>query len=253
MLKKHVKQLRYLGPDPEPAAAPDKVAQEKAEQARIDVIVQKRLAEEKAKHNKELQTQLERINALTADAEEKEKLKQRLDELEKQGLTEKELAERERKKAIAELDAKRQKAEEDAKKWRTTYETEKLERDLMDVAASKETDAYNAQQLKTYLKTTARLVPKTDATTGKETGELEVKVRYNGTKDNRPIELDGTPAEVVKLMREDPAHGNFFKAGVVSGLGGVQTNPTRAGGGGKLSLSTEEFNKRYAKGTLPKD
>lgn len=218
-------------------------------EAEVNEIVKKRLGEEKKKADKEKVELLDRIAKLEPDAQKAAELVLQVEELERKGKSQAELVEMDRKKERERLEASAKVASEDAAKWRKRHEEAQLARDLMDAASSKDADAVNSQQLVTLLERNAKIGPK--LVDGKPTDQLETRVRVSTVKDGKPIELDLSPAEAIKVMKEDKANHNLFNAGVKGGLGGTQTS--RPGAGGKLSLSQEEFTKRYAKGTLPKD
>lgn len=245
-------QKRYLGPDPDPKETPPapKTFTEAEVQAQIDSVLKKRLAEEKKKGDVERAEYLARIAKLEPDAQKAAELQAQVDELERKGKSQHELAEMDRKKERALLEATAKEKDAEAAKWRKRHEQTQLERDLMDVAGSKDADFVNSSQGFMLLKQNARIQPK--LVDGKPTEDLETRIKVQTVKDGKPLELDLTPAEAVKVMKENKDNFNLFNAGVKGGLGGTQTQ-NRLGPGGKLGLTQAEFTKHYAKGTLPKD
>lgn len=245
-------QLRYLGPDPDPKEAPPppKLLTEAEAQALVDSTLKKRLAEEKKKNDAERAEHLSRIAKLEPDAQKAAELQAQVEELERKGKSAAELVEMDRKKEREKLESQAKEKAAEAEKWRKKHEETQLQRDLMDAASSKEADAANAQQLAFFLGRNAKIGPK--LVDGKPTDDLETRIRLQTTKDGKPVELDLSPAEAIKVMKEDKSNFNLFNAGIKGGLGGTQTN-TRMGPGGKLGLSQAEFNKGYIKGTLPRD
>lgn len=250
-------QRRYLGTEPEqpkpPEASPTPPAQKMLTEEEVNKIVQKRLNDESKKVAAERADLLSRIAKLEPDAQKAAELQAQVEKLEREGKTKAELEEMDRKKERATLEARAKVAEEQRDKLKQSYEHGQLERDLMEAAAHKDADALDPQQLVILLKANgARTVPK--LVDGKLTDLVETKVRYTAVKDGKNIELDLTPAEAIKVLRDEGKYPNQFKANIAGGLGGIQGNRTVAGvnPGTKLAMTQAEFNKAYAKGTLPK-
>jgi hypothetical protein len=219
-------------------------------QVQIDTVVKKRLAEEKKKFDVERAEHLSRIAKLEPDAQKAAELQAQVEELERKGKTAHELVEMDRKKERERLEAQAREKGAEADKWRRKHEESQLERDLMDAASAKEADFINAQQGVLLLRQNAKISPK--LIDGKPSDVLETRIKLHTVKDGKTIELDLSPMEAIKVLQDDKANYNYFNAGVKGGLGGSQSQ-TRVGTGGKLGLSQADFNKAYAKGTLPKN
>jgi hypothetical protein len=83
---------------------------------------------------------------------------------------------------------------------------------------------------------------------GKPTGEFEARVKFTGEKDGKPVQLDLTPDETVKLMTEMPQqYGNLFISAATGGLGGGNgSSGPKAPITNIKDLSNEEYEKRRA-------
>lgn len=255
MLKNKKLQKRYLGPEGDPPAGgappaggtPPKLHTDEE----VNNIVKKRLADEKKKFDVERAENLSRIAKLEPDSQKLAELQVQIEELERKGKSAAELVEMDRKKEREKLESQAKQATADAEKWRRKLEDTQLDRDLLDAASTQEADFVNAQQGVLLLKQGAKIGPK--HVDGKPTDVLETRVKIQTIKDGKTIELDLSPVDAIKVLKEDKTNYNYFNAGIKGGLGGTQSNNSRSGAGGKLGLSQEEFSKRYAKGTLPKD
>lgn len=249
--------LRYLGPDPDPNAAPPAPPPppepKRLTEAEVNAIVQKRLGDENKKFAAERAQLLDRVAKLEPDAQKAAELQSQVEEIQRVGKTAAELLEIDRKKERARLEEEAKKSAVEAARWREKHHQQQFERDLADAASTKEADAFNPRQLVAFLRPAGKIVPKKDAE-GKVLDELETRVHYTkvDAKTGFKTELDLTPAEAIKLMQDDPDHGNFFRSKVTGGIGGGQPG-VLPGMGGKAGLTQDEFTKHYLKGTLPKD
>jgi hypothetical protein len=140
-------------------------------------------------------------------------------------------------------------AQEKVTKTWQMYENSTIERALLDAAMANE--AYNPDQVVTLLRRSARLIEKKDEQ-GKLLGGHGVMVELadQHAETGEPIVTTRTPDSAVKRMKELQKHGNLFKSGVVSGLGGHSaTGGVTPGKNGRLSreqianLSQDQYNK----------
>ena len=177
------------------------------------------MAEEKRKlrdQNNKLIKELETLKSSAGMTEkEKSKLEQQIEEIRTQSMTEKERAQREKKKLEKESSEKIKALEEKSTKWEKLYTDEKITRSLMDAAV--EHDAFSPQQIVQILRTNTRLVE------NEEDGSIEPKVRFNDVdKDGKPVTLELAGSDAVKRMKDLPdQYGNLFKSGATGGLGSM--------------------------------
>lgn len=237
---KHInrKQRRYLGEEP----PVDKVFK----QTDVDGIVQKRIAEAEKKFNATRATDLERMKSLETDAQAKGELEKQIEELNNRYKSKDELAQDAYKKEKATWEERNKKSSEELGAWRKRYEETLLSRELTDAAADKEADVRSIEQVTMLLRPRSRVVQK--LVDGKQTDEFETRVKYHNGKE----EIEVTPAEAIKLMKNDPKRwGNLFNSGVAGGLGG-KGSAQPSGPQTLMGMSQDEFNKAYIAGTLPK-
>ena len=233
-------------PPPAPPAA-----EKTFKQVDVDKIVQERIAAERAKFTKEQAALLERAKALETDAAKKAELEQQILDLQNQNLTKEQLAEKEHKKQLSLLEGKLKELESKTTQWQEKYTNEKIVRDITDAAAAKDADAYNPTQIVDLLRPRSVMKEKFDKDTGKGTGVFETRIKLSTVdKDGKPVELDLTPPEAMKVMKEDAERfGNLFKANVSGGLG--SGSPRQNGKGRDMkTMSQDEINKLYREGGI---
>lgn len=250
MRKNKVQKLIY-GEGDAGAKPPETKPEQKFTQADLDEQVKKRLGEANKKFDAERAGFLEKQKALETDSAAKAELEKQLEELNNRYKSKEELAADALKKERAEAEGKLKQAATERDSWKKRYEDQTLLTELTAAASKKakvgdkDVEVHNPSQLVKFLKPDARVTQK--VVDGKPTDQLETRVKVTV----KGKELDLTPEEAVKSMAEDPEYGNFFKSGVVGGLGasgGKQGN----GGDGLLSMPQNEFTKRFLEGTLPK-
>lgn len=221
-------------------------------QAEVDEVIKKRLGEQQKKFDAERTANLEKMSKLETDAAAKAELEKQIEELNNRYKSKDELAMDALKKERTEREAKQKAIESERDTWKKKFEDQTLLVDLTGAATKKpkgadgkDIEITNPNQFVKFLRPAARLVEK--VVDGKPTGEFEtrIKVQVKGK------ELDLTPDEAVKATSEDPEYGHWFRAGIVGGLGAKGGNQG-AGGDGLLSMSQEQFTKRFLEGTLPK-
>lgn len=190
------------------------------------------LAEERKKHTEAIQKQvadleqLRRSSALTAG--EKANLEKRIGELQDSMLTKDELTKKEQDKLLTDHKKQVETLSGEKETWRGRFTDSTISRGITDAAVTG--DSFAPSQIVALLKPNARLVEAADAD-GKPTGEFSIKIKFTGTdKDGKPVQLDLTPEEAIKQMKEMPEHyGNLFKSTMSGGLGGSGGK----GGGGR--------------------
>jgi hypothetical protein len=104
--------------------------------------------------------------------------------------------------------------------------------------AAAQADAFSMDQFRTVLRPMSRLEEVTDLKTGKGAGQFRVVVDFPDTDESgQPVTHTLSPAETTRRMKELPnLYGNFFRSGVVSGIGSGTGAGSPIAGGGKLDL-----------------
>jgi len=244
---KNIKRQRlYYGdeppitPPPTAGGTPEKVFK----QADVDGIVQKRMAEAEKKFTTQRQSDLQRMQSLETDSAAKADLEKQLEELNNRYKTKEELAADAFKKEKASWEKRQQESENASKTWRSKYEDNLRERELLDAASSKDADAQSAEQIAMLLRPNSRVVER--IVEGKSTGEFETRINFHTTKDGKALVLDLTPAEAIKQMKGDVKRwGNLFNSGKAGGTG---NSPQHSGNDTVLGITQDEFTRRFLKG-----
>lgn len=245
-------QRRYLGPEGDPPAGGTPPAPKTFTEAEVNAIVGKRVNEVNQAKAKEQAAHLQRISELETDSAKKKELEEQVENLNKQFLSKEELVKRDAEKLKNDFEHKLRTTAEAAKGWEGRYKEQTLSRDLMTAASTKELDVYSAEQMSMLLRPMSHVVEKLGPD-GKPSGDFETRVKFSTVdKDGKPKDLDILPADAIKLMKDDPKKwGNFFNAGIAGGLNMAGPKGGK-GSSGLMEMSQADFNKHYAKGTLPK-
>lgn len=214
--------------DPDPAAppAPPKGIEFTAEQQEhINKLLaenKRTLRENSAAQAKELETLKKNFQGT---AEEKQKLAERIDALKRESMTEKEQLQSAHTAAVKalheELDTTKKKGEQGWKLYRNALAGQMI------TTAAVEQGAFNPQLVVQLLDQNTVLEPTLDDS-GNQTGEFKIVVNMQKTtKDGKVIDLKLSPSEAVKLMTEQPEkYGSLFKSTAKSGTGGHNTPGT---------------------------
>jgi hypothetical protein len=190
--------------------------------------VNKILAEDRRKHQAQMQRVEKQLQDTLATAkltqEERQKLEDSLENVQKQLRTKEEQAKIEKKQLEDQYTIKIRELEERAVKAETRYVDSTINRSLLDAAVAG--DAFNPNTVISVLRPYVKMVddkPMIDfPDVSAETGE--------------PIVKQMTPDEAIKRMKQLPeTYGNLFKSGVVGGLGaGSATGGLTPGSNGKV-------------------
>ena len=215
--------------------------------------VNKILASEKRKSQAQitkiqetLETTLESKNLSQA---ERERMEQQLESIQNTTRTEKE-------KAKAEIDTAKKAAEAEksrANEFQQRFYNAQIEQSITQAAVVE--GAFLAPQLVDYLKPKTKMVP-VQGPDGKFTGDQVPITTITVLESQGPglpakeVVKEFTPAESVRQMKSSPSlYGNFFKSGVVSGIGSGQ-GTTGSLSGGRIdvrSLSPQAYQEIRAK------
>ncbi len=237
----HARLVCFDGDSQVPAApADDQAAQTAASLAGPDGKISqeqlnKILASERRKNDARIQrvqqTLEQTLESKNITNAEREALQSQLDSVKNETRTEKE-------KAKAEIEAAKKEATEHKKKaddYQRRFLDSVVERQITDASIAQ--DAFLPPQMVSYLRPFTEQRQVKDES-GKFTGEYQAVTKLPVTDDNgNTVTKEMSPAEAVKAMRNYPhLYGNFFKSGVVSGVGAGQAQGTSMGGGAKLDL-----------------
>ena len=181
------------------------------------------LAEDRRKHQAQIAKIQQTLEATASDkaaeAQAKEQLKARLDELETSLLTKDQQAAREKKIAEDKLTTEAQNAKKEAGQWREKFNEALIDRSLTEAAAA--TDVFSVQQVKALLRNNTKLEQQRDPLTGQLTEVFVPKVTFEDRDENgNVVQTTTDPESALKKMRIlTGVYGNLFKSGVVSGVG----------------------------------
>lgn len=189
------------------------------------------LAEDRRKNQKNRDDLLKQLNDIKENAtltkKQKEDLEGRIEQLQNETLSAQELAKKDREKIQKEYEKKESALIKDRDYWKNTYQTEKVERELLDAAIANK--ALNPKQLVSILRPDSKLVEVLKD--GKPTGAWETRVTlHDKGEDGSAIVLELPATETVKRMSEMEQHYNLFNSGVNGGFGGFNNS------GGSVSL-----------------
>lgn len=181
------------------------------------------LADEKRKHQKQVETQVRELENLKKAKgltdKERETLATRIEELNNSVLTKEELSRKEQERLKNEHKLKLEEATRERDDWRNRYTHATITRTITDEAVAAE--AYSPSQIVALLSGSTRLVEVLDADGNVVPGQHEVKIKMSDKdKEGKPTTLDLTVKEALKTMKERVEDfGNLFKSGVAGGLG----------------------------------
>lgn len=230
-------------PPPPPPPADDK----KLSQKEVDIIVAKRVAEEKSKNQREKDSLLKQVEQFNLTKQEKEALEARLEEIRVASLSKEEQAKVAAEKAKKEHETQIKKLSEEKETIFNTYKEEKIEREILSAVSA--ADVYNSSQMADLLRSKTRLAPEVDGD-GKPTGRLVTRVKHQLYQDGKPVDVELSPVEVVKAMRDDPQrYGNQFVSGALGGVGAPAGGgrPTNAGKLNAASMPMDQFVEAFHK------
>lgn len=220
------------------------------QQAKIDKIIQARVAREKSQ-KQELLTQLEQFKKNRALSEEdKSRLQGQIDKLNASLMTKEELAAREKKELEVKLTEKITELETQAKFWQEQHLTSTKRRALTDAAVSEE--AFSPKQIVSLLEPMTRLDEVLDENNS-PTGEFIAMITLDSKDEaGKPTKLDLPVQDALKEMKKMTGdYGNLFKSGVTAGVGG---NTFSGNAGGEVDVSnTDAYIKARRSGKLSLD
>jgi len=206
------------------------------------------LAEDRRKHQdryKKLEASYQKmLKEGNLHKEQRQKMQQDLEDLQKAFRTKEQQAEYERRQQAEKYKNELSQTAEAAKRWESMYKNSMIERSLQDAAVSAE--AFNPSQIVNLLKPVTKMVEETDEE-GIPIGKMTPKIDFEDIdeKTGERIATLRTPEEAVKRMRELPTlYGNLFKSNVVSGIGtGSATGGVTSGKSNidKTRLTPEQY------------
>lgn len=202
-------------PDPEPPPTPPPGKTFTQEQLNTFLAEERRKAQKANERTIKQLEELKKTHPFTS--EEKEKLESRIEDLRNEYLTKEELSKKEQDKLRKEAKKKEEDLAKDRDAWKDRYTTYAIEQDIYTAAAQ---DAYNPMQVVNLLRPLTRLVEELNED-NQPTGKLVSKIRLaSKDKDGNNVMLELSPSDAIKQMKEMQEHGNLFKSGAHSGVGG---------------------------------
>lgn len=186
-----------------------------------DVEVQKLIENERKRNADQTRTTIQSLETLRQNQQlseqEKAKLSQQIEELNRSLLSKEELAKRERDRLVNEHNNKLDTVSKERDTWKTRFEESQITRAIIDAAIKG--DAFNANLIVPLLKPNATLVE--DQTDGQPNGSFAVKVAMTVHENGVSKTLTFTPEEAIKMMKDKPdEYGNLFKGNLNGGVGG---------------------------------
>lgn len=220
------------------------------DQEQVNKIVQDRLAKDRKKHDEKFKSLEKTYKDLLANQalsqEERERLEQQLEDLQKQHRTKEEQAKHEKKQLQERYENELQEYKEAAIRWERQHKEFLVERSLLDAAVSN--DAFLPEQIYDVVRKWTKLVEAVDEN-GKPTGQLKPMVDLPDVDADtgKPIITQRTPMEAIERLKE--LQPNLFKPNVVPGVGGnSSTGGVQPGADGRIDqseLTTEQWMKIY--------
>jgi chromosome segregation ATPase len=189
------------------------------------------LAEDRKKHQSAIQNTLAEVEALKARSQltqqERDELDARLQEMSRSLLTKEELAKKDLEKAQRKHKEELDTLSKERDSWKTRHETSTILRAIADAANDQQ--AFSSEQITAILQPNTRLVEVLDD--GRPTGQYKPIVKFSDfDSKGKPTELELSPAEAVKRMKEMEKYQNLFKIDSRGGVGGTN----RSGLNGKM-------------------
>jgi len=200
------------------AAEDEKNKKKSYTQDELNAIIkaERKTAEDKIKKQIELNESLQKSKSLT-DVE-RTRLAEHNEQLKNELLSKEELAANERRKLAEQHQNDVKALSTDRDRWREQYNTAEITRGISD--AGVKFKAVSNEQLAAIVRPWTSMAEEVDAN-GQGTGTYAPKVKYpTKDKDSKPITLELSIGDTVKLMQETPERfGNLFESGLKAGLG----------------------------------
>jgi len=200
------------------------------------------LAEDRRKHQVQLQKMESQLNELAKSKslteQERQTLKENLDTIAGQLRTKEQQLTLEKRQLEEQYQTKVQDAEKKSQVWEALFRDSTIDRSLQDAAVKHE--AFNPAQIVTQLRPWTRMIEVMDEKAGKPTGKYKpvVDMPDVDATTNEQVIMTRSPEEAVKRMKEMPEQwGNLFRSGVVSGIGSSSaTGGLMPGKGGQIDV-----------------
>jgi len=199
--------------------------------------VNKFLAEDRRIHKAKIEELSKTLDTVKGMSEkERTGLTAKVEELSNALLTKEELAKKETDKIRRKHEGEINEKTKEAEIWKNRFSDSTIVRSLTDAAVSGE--AFSPAQIVKMLRENATLTELVDEA-GQLTGAYGVRVKFKDVnKEGKPVMLDVSPDEAIKLMKDKTAeYGNLFKSGVITGLGTGKANQAPTALGGDLSFA----------------
>jgi len=210
------------------------------------------LAEDRRKHQEQVQKALNEVSALRSKAkltaEERNSLDKRIENLQNELLTKEELAKKDRERLQKESHARIKTLESELDTWRGRYTDSSIRRSITDAAVK--SNAFNPSQIVALLQGDTRLVEDLDPE-GNPTGRFKPKVRFeDASESGESLTLELSPADAVKRMREMDDYLNLFKGEGKGGIGSNNHVPGKKIDVRDIAKDPELYRKMRAEGKL---
>lgn len=186
-----------------------------------DEEVQKLIESERKRNQDQTRATIQNLETLrqnqTLSEQEKTGLSKQIEDLNRSLLSKEELAKRERERLVNEHKSTLDTVTKDRDTWRIRFEDSQITRAITDAAIKG--DAFNANLIVPLMKPNAALVE--NQVDGHPTGTFSVKIAMSVAENGVTKNLELTPEEAIKLMKDKPdEYGNLFKGNLVGGVGG---------------------------------
>lgn len=207
--------------------APEEKGEDKMlSQREVNAII----AAEKKKFQERDQGRLKELETLRetfkGTKDEKDRLDKQIEQLRMDLMSAEDRAKADKENLRKQAESEKKVLESDRDLWKQRYTEETIARALTDAAGAER--AISPEPLLAMLRHRTRLVPRIDKDTGQETGELIVKTRMSVPNEKGEVnDLDLTPAEAVRKMKEDDKYGYLFQGDKAPGIGGGQISDSK--------------------------
>lgn len=216
-------------------------------QAEVDKIVEDRLKRERKKAQGERETLARELEALKAKGAglteaEKQELTDQIEKLKTAHLSAEEKARLAKSKADKEWEQKHQLATAERDSWKKQYEEYRVLNEIQSAALEAGASPQSLRFFQSLLGPQTRLAPEV-GDDGKPVGTHTARVRMQGKKDGKSVDLDFTVPDAVKYMKDSPEeYGMLFLSDLTPGLGG-----NNGASGKKPSVNSEMSMEEYLK------
>lgn len=239
----------YAEPTPEEIATAATIAEANKEKTFKQDDVNKILAAEKRKFQKQIDDLTKTVNEAKQKGEASATLEAELENVRSSLRSKEEQAEHERNQLITTGRAKEEALTKERDTWRKNYTDSTLDRSLLDAAI--ENKAHNPAQIVALLRNNTELVDEIDSE-GKKTGrQVPMTTIDLPGEDGKTKSVKLAPTIAVKRLSELQTHANLFTSPAAGGTGGKGNPPGSPADLREIAKDPKKFRELRKAGKLP--